>query len=416
MTISFIGDSDWDLRAIRRAIRVLASHSPGLADHDATLRALRLLWDMLDRRGIPCSLVEPAGTLPLVVAGSGPLLVVVHLDDISAPAQHAEPAPPSIADGQVVAPGIVRRANVLAAVGMLLADPAAAERVTLVVEADRHRGSLALERWLASLPAGTRWPTAACDVEDQPIPTPALLRGAQGRVTLELIIDGPADVEQTLAGVAPDIGHRLAAAVAALGSAENEVRVPGFYDGIVTPESDELEALAALGGPIEQRLAAAGAQSATPLGARHLALGAYLAPSITVRALELPDSAPWLPARARALVEVRMMPGQNTGALVSACVALLHERAPELRVTPLLVRPPATGVLPPRARELARCVLPVALGNSPAGLLEAAGSATVGFALLGPEPGVPDERVSLAAILDGTRTLAALAEALGNGG
>jgi acetylornithine deacetylase/succinyl-diaminopimelate desuccinylase-like protein len=398
----------WDAAAIRRAIRLLGSHSSRIDDPQAGARALRLIWDIVQRRGAATDIFQLPGTMPLVIVGHGPNLIVTHLDDAHPSAQVEDVGPPSISGETVSVPGITRKAGVLAALGTVLGNDPIAEQITLVIEADRHSGSRAFAYWLDSTERDLS--TACCEIADLPVPAPALFLAATGVATMKISLQLAGDTfERVYGGVRPDLGHQLVTTLAAMKSIDGEVLVPGFYDDVVTPEPDGLAALQQIAAPVGAWLTRGDPPDEGRLTSSHLTLGAFLAPSLNVRALELNGAGPYLASSASAIVEARIMPGQNAAAIARSITDFVRARIPDATVDTLLLLPAAKQpALDPALLATIAPVLPVAPGNTPAGLLETVGIPTIGFSTVWRDPAAQSEHVSLEAIPDGTAMILSL--------
>lgn len=401
-------DHVWDAAAIRRAIRLLGSHSPRVDDPQSTARALRLVSDIVQRRGAPTELFQLPGTMPLVVFGSGPILLITHLDDPHPLAQVDEIGPPSISGDTVTAPGITRKAGVLAALGAILDSESVAELVTLVVEADRHDGSQALSYWLDS--TKREFSAALCEIADLPVPAPALFLAATGLVTVKITVSGDGNtIERVYGGVQPDVGHQLVAALSAMKSVEGEVLIPGFYDGVITPDVDGLVALQNIASSVGAWVMRGAAPSEERLSSSHVTLGAFLAPSIVVRDLRIDGAGPYLASAATAIVEARIMPGQDAATIVRSIAEFVLGRIPDAAIETVLLRQSAkAGPFDPAGLATIAPVIPVAPGNSPAGLTDCVAIPTLGYSTVWRDPATFDEHVTLTSIAEHSRTIQSL--------
>jgi len=401
-------DQPWDAAAIRRALRLLGSHSPRIDDPQSTARALRLVWDIIQRRGTRAEIFQLPGTMTLVVVGDGPILLITHLDDPHPFAQVDDSGPPSMNGDTVSAPGITRKGGVMAALGAVLGDESTAERVTLVIESDRHDGSQAFSSWLDS--NQRQYSAALCEIADLPVTAPALFLAATGLVTLRIILrDDSGPVERVYGGVHPDIGHQLVAALSALKSGDGEVLVPGFYDGVVTPEAEGLAALQRAASSVGAWLTRGAPPTEDQLSSSQLTLAAFLAPSIILRDLFLDGAGPHMASGATAVIEARIMPGQDAETIARSISDFVLTRIPDATIETLLLQPAAmAGAFD--AIELSNIapMFPVAAGNSPAELLNAAAIPTLGFSTVSRDPASFDEHVSLASIAEHSRMIQAL--------
>ncbi len=396
------GNSDhvWDLTAIRRAIRLLGSHSPRVLEPKSTARALQLVWDILQRRGIQTEIFQVPGTMPMLVAGTGPILLITHLDDPHPLAQSATFGPPAMDGDVVIAPGITRKAAVLSAIGAVLGNDSIAELVTLVVETDRHEGSRAFAHWFDSV--DWNFDAAVYEVADLPIPAPALYVAASGLVAMRITIsDDENPIERVYGGVRTDVGHQLASLIAATKSPDGEVLIPDFYEGVITPKDEELAALQQVASSVGAWVNRGTPPSENGLSPLHLTLGSFITPSITVRNVQIDGNGPYLANRASAIVEARIMPGQDAAAIQRAISRFALDAIPTANVETLLIRAAAKSSSFD-ANELDRIatVIPIAAGNSPAGLLDTVLIPTLGFSTVWRDPAIKDERVTLSSIAE----------------
>jgi hypothetical protein len=348
--------------------------------------------------------------MPLLVAGDGPILVVSYLDDAHPAALAHDGTPPLIESDVVSGPGITRKAGVLAACGALFGVEDDALPVTLVVETDRHAGSVALETWLET--SGRRFSGAWWEAVDLPINAPAMFRAGMGRLvaSVQATADRP-PVEAVYAGVVQDIGHELALAIGGLKSSDAEVLLAGFYDDVSVPTIDEMADIDRIA-PQVARWAAPGALAEAEVRADHIALGAFVAPALLVRELHVDDAGPYVATTATATVDIRLTPGQSPSAVLLALAHYLRERLPGVLVEPALTRQPGSGRLLQLA-GLAELLptLPVAPGDSPAGVIEASGVPNAGFATVARRAPDEPERVGLATIASGSDVLRSLVRA-----
>ncbi len=393
-------DAGWDSATLRRSMRLLAAHSTHHSDVQSAARALRLIRDMLQRRNIPVELFQLPGMMPLIVAGRGPILVNTYLDDSNPSSIPHGGDPPVITDEEATGPGTIRKAGLLAVVGAFLSSPDVPRHATLLIEADRHSGSAALEAWLQS--SSRRLVAGLYEVADLPVPAPALYTAATGVVELDITVQRDlGSVEQFYGGVLPDVGHQLVEAISALKSRDAEVLVPGFYDHVVAPDPTGMAALNNVASSVGAWISRTVGSSEELLNASHLTLGVFCAPALLIRELDMAPAGPYLPHAARATIELRVMPGQDVHALIAGTRAFITARLPAARVEPLLVRKPATGWSGSMAGVNA-ATLPISPGNSPAGLIESTGIPTLGFATASRNPAALQESVRFSSIINGS--------------
>jgi hypothetical protein len=399
----------WNEQDIRRSMRVLGSQQARVGDAAGCARALRLVGNMLERRGMPAELFQAPGVMPLLVAGSGPVLLIAYLDDpnqAQAADDQADAPPPRIAGDVAIGEGVVRKAGVLAACSALLSAVAGSNPFTLIVEADRHAGSLALEAWLRV--SGRRFGAALWEVVDLPLPAPILFRASNGVVRARIQINAHTrPIENLYAGVLPDAGHLLANALAAMKSTDLEVLLPRFYDDVAPPSDGDLHDVQEIAGQLGEWLAGAVQEAREPLTSNHLALGVFCAPALFVRDLQMRDAGSFISGTASATIEARILPGQSPAVVARAITDFMQRRLPGTQVETLYVREPARGTLIAAAvPDAALPVLPIGPGASPAGMLEGFGAATAGYAVVRRDAG--PERVALPNVSSGAQTLGAL--------
>jgi hypothetical protein len=373
---------------------------------------LRLLWDILHRRGAPIEIFQIPGVMPLMTIGSGPILLITFLDDPHPRSQSLEGGPPEITGDAVKAPGITRTAGLLAVLGAALEDVTMLRETTVVIEADRHAGSFAIESWLRAV--NREYSAALWEVVDLPAPAPAVYATASGIVTMRVSISvAGRDVESFFGGVQPDAGHLLVDTLAALKSSDAEVLVPGFYDGVASPDSDGLRALNSIAPFVGAWLTRGSTPNVDRLSPSHLTLGTFVTPSITIRELRMDDASPYLSRSASAVIEARVMPGQNVFDAGQAIGEFIRARVPDATIEQMTIRPPTrVASLDQGAFASIAPTIPVAPGSSPAGLLDAAGVPTVGFSTVWRNPELFEESVTLTAIQRGSATITSLIQAV----
>ncbi|HUG15510.1 MAG TPA: hypothetical protein VMM78_10905 [Thermomicrobiales bacterium] len=397
-------------------MRVLSAHPPNARDAQATARGLRLVWDILQRRGLPCEVYQVPGIMPLVTVGNGPLLLCTYLDDLSpAHADKHAPAVPGVSGDVASGAGVTRRAGLLATIGPVASADLHVDDVTLIIEADRHLGSVALQSWLEA--SDRAYQGALWEASDLPVSAPATFQSSTGNVTLEITVRSETeDVEAFYAGVLPDIGHQLAGTLAALKSRDSEVLVPGFYDGIETPGVEAIASLNAIAEDVQAWASrgAGGASEETTFSASHMTLGVFCAPSILVRSIDVMDARPFLPRHARAVVEARLMPGQDAAVIARGLTEHLLRQLPSAVVEPLLVRHPYSGswrIAFDDAGSATR--YSTAVGDSPAGLLATHGIQSMGFATVARGPVASAEQARISAIAEAAGFVLSLARGAG---
>jgi acetylornithine deacetylase/succinyl-diaminopimelate desuccinylase-like protein len=402
----------WDASAIQRAMRLLSAHSPNIHDPQATAKAIRLLWDILHRRGMRPEIFQIPGIMPLLLVGDGPTLFITYIDDNHPGTSSGDTVDVDIVGDVATGPGVTRRAGALAVVSALAAGDLDPDKVTLIIESDRHTGSRALEVWLES--SSRELDSALWETSDLPVPTPAVFRSATGLLTLRITVrPDVGHVENHFAGVLPDAGQLLATILSDLKSRDAEVLVPGFYEGVDAPDAEGLELMQAIAPAMHAWVMRGTLHDQASLSPEHLTLGAFCAPSVSIRSIELPDAWPCIARSARAVIEARLLPGQNARALVRSITDFIHVRVPSAQVETLMIRPPA----PPSSFDFDAIadyafVYPVAPGASPAGLLDSLGIPTIGFATVTRQADAAHEAVTVSTVVNSARFIADVAHRL----
>lgn len=401
--------ASWDTTELRRAVRLICSHSPRITDTQATARALRLILDIAQRRGAPTDAFQLPGTMPLITIGNGPILLITHLDDPHPLAQVDNVGLPSISGNTVTVPGITRKAGVLAALGAFLGGEATAERCTLIIETDRHQGSESFAKWFDSSERHIN--AALYDVVDLPVPAPAIFLSATGTVTLRISVQRTGQVvERHYGGVQSDIGHALLAAISSLKSVDGEVLVPGFYDDVITPGPEGLAAIGRVSSTVGHWLTNGTSPDTDQLSPDHLTLGAFLAPSLILRELSLRSDDPYLVSSASAIVEAQIMPGQNAGTIARSISGAIESRIEDATIEARLLLQPVQASFDTKAFADIANVLPVAPGPSPIGTLSTSGIPTLGFSTTWRDPELEQEAVNLTTIASGSQMIQQLVE------
>lgn len=394
---------------IRRTLRVLGAQPARAMDPETIIPAARLVYERLRRAGVPTLWIESEPGAPLIVAGHGPVAVSTYLDDSHPDTAIRGSSLPEFDDGTVRATGIERTAAVVAAIAPMLVQPELGREFTLIVETDRHNGSRALERWLAT---GDRvFSSAAWEIADLPITPPVVALSASGSLQVEVKLSSTRRrAEQVYGTVLPDPGFALANFLAALKTADEEVRLDGFYDGIASPEDAQFDSLLAVVAEVNNWLRHI-ARDERNLSTSHMTLGLFCAPAITVRELSLHSAGPYLPEQASAQIEFQLLPGQSINQILTALADGLEDTPFGVEITPHLARPP---VEQDPALELPASIhtIPIAPGPSPAALFAERHVPGLGYAVVGRTVSRDRTGIELRAIREGSGFILSLVEAL----
>ena len=365
---------------VRRTIRSIGAQSSHVSDPQSTAAAARLISGRLKRAGIPVQWIEGQHGTPLVVAGSGPVAICTYLDDSHPDSGSGSAEPPELVEDQVRGHGIERRAAVVAHMATLIENPALAEVVTMIFESDRNAGSHTLDDWLSSQTTGLT--VAAWEVGDLPLHAPLLVRSATGTLIAQIQLKAVREnVELVYGTVLPDLGIAIASLVTSLKSADNEVHLAGFYDGIGSPDEAEFQSLIQIGPGVSRWLTRV-AHGERELSTAHMTLGMFCAPSLLVRDISIEQGGEYLPTSATAIVEFQLLPGQSVDQIITALEDHARSTAFPATVTPLLVRHPV-GVIDDLPVPDTSSSIPIAPGPSPASLFSRKSIPGTGYALVG---------------------------------
>lgn len=397
---------------IRRTIRVLGTQPMHASRPADVLAASRLVQSRLMRAGVDTRWFEGSNGTPLLIAGTGPIAVVVYLDD-NHPAAIAIPErPPEISGDLVQGAGLERKASIIAHLATMLSQPEIASKMTLFVESDRQSGSHTLEEWLAT--SHRRVSAAAWEATDLPLTPPVLIRSATGTIIARLTLNASRRRTEPVYGtVLPDLGIALSNLLTSLKSADDEVLIEGFYDGINSPESDELDVLIKVGPGVSRWLGAV-AGDERELSTSHMTLGMFCAPSAIVREISMHSAGDYLPESASAIVEIQLLPGQSADQTLEMVRAQVQTGPFELEVEPLLVRPPVAASQKIRLPG-GVSTLSIAPGLTPASCFARAGIPTVGYAVVGRITSQEIPGVSIGSIADASHFLEHLVTTIGSG-
>lgn len=402
-------DTDLLSGMIRRLIRVLGAQPAHASRPDSLTSIARLLVSRLERANIAVRLIEGEHGTPLIVAGSGPIAVCTYLDDIHPDAIDSGDRPPDVIDQAVLGRGIERKAAIVAHTSALLTDPAWAQQVTLLIETDRHAGSHTMEAWLDE--EEPRFTAMAWDVADLPLGAPALVRSATGSLIVKLTFSALRRRVETVYGtVLPDIGIAMARLVTSLKSADDEVHLDGFYDGIESLEENEFDAVVQIGPGVSRWLTHV-AGDERELSTSHMTLGMFCAPSLIIRDIGIVAEGDYLPHAASAVIEFQLLPGQDVDRVLAALRDRVSEYAFDGRVEVLLDRRPVALAVSAHVPS-GYASLPIAPGPSPAALFAARGIAGTGYTVVSRSTDRETTGIAMESIVEGTRFLYDLSASL----
>ena len=365
------------------------------------LRAARWLRDRFQKMGMQSHLVDVRpGGLPVVVAdwqgapGKPHLTIYGHydvqpvdpVDEWKSP-----PFEPEVRDGELWARGAAdNKGNHMAtvmAVEHLFAAGGPPINLRFVIEGEEEITGPSLPQYLHE--NGAKLKTDTVLIWDSGMDEdghPTLATALRGILYTELHAKGPAvDLHSgTFGGVAPNPVNTLARVVGELKDRRGHITIPGFYDAVKPPTSEELAAW--------KKKDAAYAQTIKRVtGAR------ALEGEVDFLALERTGSRPSLdangfiggftgkgaktviPAEARAKVSMRLVPDQDVDAILAAYekhVQSLTTQGVEISVEVIGSAPPVTASVDHRAANVLRSAFKEAFGKDTA-LIRVGGSIPV---------------------------------------
>ena len=321
---------------------------------DDTRRAARWLVDALASIGFTASLRETPGQ-PMVVAhhpgpgdGAGPHVLYYGHYDVQ-PADpldlwHSPPFEPTIVEAEhgarMVARGAVDDKGQL--MTWLEAMRAWHEvhgtmpvRVTVFLEGEEESGSPSLEPFVRDHKGELA--ADVCVVSDTnmwDIETPALATLLRGLLYTEIALRGPShDLHSGLyGGAVPNPLNVLTRILGQLHDAEGRVQLPGFYDGIIEPSTEEARQHAALPFDEPAFLGSAGITTPTGEAGRSTLERIWTRPTCDINGLwggyTGPGAKTVIPAEARAKISFRLVPGQDPAHVMESLHAFVAARLP----------------------------------------------------------------------------------------
>lgn len=315
-----VGDWMEELSALCRVPSVSARH-------EGVEECAELVASMLRGRGFAADVMASGGH-PIVLAeaegAADRTMLMYNHYDVQPPEPlelwKSPPFEPEIRDGAIYARGskddkgeLIARLAALDA--LKAADGRYPCRVRWLVEGEEEVGSPNLPAFVAGHAErlrcdGAIWEEGGTDAQGNPEQT----LGARGMLYVELSVRASArDGHSGLANVIPNAAWRLTWALASLKGPNEEVRIPGFTDGVVPMTDRQRELIAALPSPRE-----ALQQS---FGLDRLLLGrtgvhaAVFEPTCNIAGITAgyqgPGAKTVIPALASAKVDFRLVPGQD---------------------------------------------------------------------------------------------------------
>jgi acetylornithine deacetylase/succinyl-diaminopimelate desuccinylase-like protein len=433
------------LDALHAWLRI-PSISSGDGEPAALERAARWVCDRIEEAGGTAELVATAGN-PLAVgelrssqADAPTVLIYGHYDVQSvSPLEewHSDPFEPEIRDGRLYARGASDdKGNFLPLLHVACRLALAGElpvHVRVLVEGEEEVGGHTALDWLEQDTRG-----ADCAIvfdsgmEDED--TPALTIGVRGICHLAVEVrTSPRNLHSGLyGGAALNASHALLQALAPLMAGPDGLLCDELRAGRTEPTADELASWARLA-PGADLLAEVGAVPLSESAVADFYTRNWSEPSFDINGIESGDARnprTILLGTARAIVSIRLAPGQDAPAIRDTAERLIREAAPagaQVEITRLGLGRPAMFDPSLPALKLARAALHRATGTEPV-LQRSGGSIPIlatladrgiptvlsGFSLSGDDLHAPNESYRLASLYLGEaaaeRLYAALSE------
>ena len=283
------------------------------------------------RWGIPAEIVETADAPGVFadVRGRSPVTLLAYnhydvqppdpLDEWTSP-----PFEPVVRDGRMLARGVADDKGDLlvrlAAIEALLAVRGELPmRVKILVEGQEEIDGPAIQDWIRGHPDKLACDVAFVEAADLGADgRPGLVLGTRGMLYVELEASGPSvDVHSSMAAATVNPAWRLVRALACLvDEATGRVLIPGFYDGIVPLTELDRAFIADLPDPSTRWPEELGIPAPADKADLDRVLGEMVgAPTATICGLSAGYGGPGLktvlPAKARAKVDFRLVPGQH---------------------------------------------------------------------------------------------------------
>ena len=368
---------DADLEDLFEELRI-ASVSTLPERREDCLRNAQWLSDRLERLGMKTEIVDVmVGGLPVVVADwngrpGQPHLTIYGHYDVQPPDPMDEwkspPFEPEVRDGLLFARGAAdNKGNHMAtvkAVEHLFAAGGPPINLRFVIEGEEEVTGESLPRYIRE--HGSRLKTDAVLIWDSGLDEdghPTLATALRGLLYVELHASGPAvDLHSGVyGGVAPNPINTLARIVGELKDRHGHVTVPGFYDAVVRPTSEELadwKKKDARYAETVKRLSGARALEGEDgfLALERTGSRPTLDANGIVGGFTGEGKKTVIPARASAKVSMRLVPDQDWKVILAALQKQVQELTTpgvEITVDLLGAAPPVTcGVDHPAARAM----------------------------------------------------------------
>lgn len=249
---------------------------------------------------------------------------------------HSPPFEPTVRDGKLFARGVCdNKGEIAARLAAIRALRATSGELPItlrwIIEGEEEIGSPHFDaiaaKYASLLQAdGALWEGTGFDEADRP----ELCLGTKGLLYVQLEVQGTnVDAHSGNAPILPSATWRLVQALATLKTPEGHVRIPGFYDAVLSPSQAQLEALAAQEDEDAQMLEMYGIkQFVDGLSGAALRERLSFQPTCNIAGLLSGYTGEGvktvLPARAMAKIDFRLVPNQDPQDIVAKLRAHLE--------------------------------------------------------------------------------------------
>ncbi|MCC5839808.1 MAG: M20/M25/M40 family metallo-hydrolase [Opitutales bacterium] len=274
------------------------------------------------------------------------------------------PFDPVVQDGRLFGRGAADNkgpmmVHIAAAARLLEAQPDLPLRLTFLIEGEEEIGSPSFATFLSKQAHRLKGDfVLLSDTMSPSTEQLAITTGLRGIICLDVVVEGPrSDLHSGIfGGAVANPATVLARLCATLHNADGQVNVPGFYDGVTSPEAWERAELAHLD-ESEAAMAARLGVPSLPLHPGYTALEATrFWPTLEINGMgggyQGEGSKTIIPSRAFAKISCRLVAGQDPKAVEAAVIATLKDRCPptvRLHIEPGHSGPPYRVVPPDRS-------------------------------------------------------------------
>ena len=303
----------------------IASQGVGIAEM-ATL----VEW-LLQAEGFSTQRLYAGGAPPAIygeLRGRSPYTLLLYNHYDVQPAEPLDlwlspPFEPTVRDGKLYARGVAdNRGEIAARLSAIRALRAVYGELPItlrwIIEGEEevgspHFGAIAAKYAQLLQADGCLWEGSGFDKADRPI----LSLGTKGLLYIQLDVQAMnVDAHSGTASFLPSAAWRLVQALASLRTPEGRVRIPGFYDGVITPSAAERAAIAAQSDTDEQMMAIYGVKEFVDgLKGAELRERSAFTPTCNIAGLlsGYTDAGvkTVLPAKAMAKIDFRLVPHQD---------------------------------------------------------------------------------------------------------